>query len=55
MNWDDFSTDNIVRIVYEFISQNVPLSKKIVLIGHSMGTHISIKLAKNCLNQKSKD
>ncbi|KHC89634.1 hypothetical protein I503_00456 [Candida albicans SC5314] len=52
MNWDDFSTDNIVRIVYEFISQNVPSSKKIVLIGHSMGTHISIKLAKKLPQSK---
>ncbi|EMG46960.1 hypothetical protein G210_2770, partial [Candida maltosa Xu316] len=46
MTWEDFTTENIVNIVYEFVKQNVPEKKKVVLVGHSMGTHISIKLAK---------
>ncbi|KAI5953546.1 hypothetical protein KGF54_002918 [Candida jiufengensis] len=52
MNWDDFKTENIVNIVYEFILQQIPENKTIVLIGHSMGTHISIKLAKKLPHQK---
>ncbi|KAI5966542.1 uncharacterized protein KGF55_000851 [Candida pseudojiufengensis] len=52
MNWDDFKTENIVNIVYEFIMQKIPKNKTIVLIGHSMGTHISIKLAKKLPNSK---
>ncbi|CUM67622.1 uncharacterized protein PRCAT00005323001 [Priceomyces carsonii] len=48
MNWDDFSTDNIVKIVRQFTKQAIPADKKILLIGHSMGTHLAIKLAK-CL------
>lgn len=46
MAWQDFTTDNIVNIVYEFIQQNVPANKKVVLIGHSMGTHLAVKLGK---------
>ncbi|KAI3406360.2 hypothetical protein KGF56_000841 [Candida oxycetoniae] len=52
MTWHDFETDNIVNIVYEFISQQVSENKKLVLIGHSMGTHISIKLAKKLARGK---
>lgn len=52
MAWEDFETDKIVSIVYEFIQQQVPESKKIVLIGHSMGTHISIKVARKLPKHK---
>lgn len=52
MNWKDFTTDNIVNIVYEFIMQNVPEDKKVVLIGHSMGTHLSVKLGKKLPKNK---
>ncbi|RCK60490.1 Lipid droplet hydrolase 1 [Candida viswanathii] len=52
MKWEDFTTDNIVTIVYEFIQQQVPDNKKVVLVGHSMGTHISIKLAKKLPKHK---
>lgn len=46
MAWDDFKTDNIVEILYTWISQYIPKGKKLVIIGHSMGTHLTIKLVK---------
>ncbi|KAK6453993.1 uncharacterized protein RJT20DRAFT_131480 [Scheffersomyces xylosifermentans] len=52
MSWDDFKTENIVNIVYEFIQQNIPKEKKVVLIGHSMGTHLSVKVAAKLPKQK---
>ncbi|EGW35044.1 uncharacterized protein SPAPADRAFT_58177 [Spathaspora passalidarum NRRL Y-27907] len=52
MTWSDFTTENITNILYEFIKQQIPENKKIVLIGHSMGTHLSIKLAKKLPNHK---
>lgn len=45
MSWDDYSTDNIVTIIVEFIKQHIPSNKKIMLFGHSMGTHLLIKVA----------
>ncbi|WPK23673.1 hypothetical protein PUMCH_000915 [Australozyma saopauloensis] len=45
MAWLDFETDNIVLLIAAFIEQNVPLEKNFVLVGHSMGTHLLIKLA----------
>lgn len=45
MTWSDFETDNIVKIIHCFIQQNIPETKKVILIGHSMGTHLLIKLA----------
>ena len=44
MTWQDFEIDNVVNILYEFVIQNIPANKKVILIGHSMGTHLSIKL-----------
>ncbi|ODV80891.1 uncharacterized protein CANTADRAFT_47632 [Suhomyces tanzawaensis NRRL Y-17324] len=52
MSWEDFQTDNIVNIIYEFIRQNIAKGKRIVLIGHSMGTHLSIKVAKKLPSQQ---
>lgn len=52
MQWDDFQNENIVNIVYEFIQQQVPENKKIVLIGHSMGTNLSIKVARKLPKHK---
>ncbi|CAI5757958.1 unnamed protein product [Candida verbasci] len=46
MTYDDFKTDNIVSIIFEFIQQNIPENKKVVIIGHSMGTILSIKTAR---------
>lgn len=43
--WPDFTTDNIVQLIIAFIEQNIPDDKKIILIGHSMGTHLLIKTA----------
>lgn len=42
----DFSTNNIVSILYEYVNQQIPQGKKVILVGHSMGTHLSVKLAK---------
>lgn len=46
MQWNDFTTENIVNIICAFINQQIPLDKKVVLFGHSMGTHLSVKVAK---------
>lgn len=46
MSMDDFNTDNIVAIIHQFLRLAVPEDKKIVLVGHSMGTHLAIHLAK---------
>lgn len=46
MSWDDYKTDNIATIIIEFIQQQIPKSKKVILFGHSMGTHLLIKVAK---------
>lgn len=51
MAWLDFETDNIVKIIVAFIEQSIPKDKKVILIGHSMGTHLLIKVA-NKLEQK---
>lgn len=45
MAWLDFETDNIVKIIVAFIEQNIPREKKVILIGHSMGTHLLVKVA----------
>lgn len=45
MAWADFATKNIVAIIVEYIRQNIPEDKKVILIGHSMGTHLLIKVA----------
>ncbi|CAK9438384.1 uncharacterized protein LODBEIA_P26080 [Lodderomyces beijingensis] len=47
MAWQDFQTDNIVCIIKAFLTQELPQHKKLILIGHSMGTHICVKLAKS--------
>lgn len=44
MGWNDFKTDNIVKIIHAFVEQNIPENKNLLLIGHSMGTHLLIKL-----------
>lgn len=46
MSWDDYKTDNIVTILIEYIHQSIPKNKKVILFGHSMGTHLLIKVAK---------
>lgn len=45
LSWGDYAIDNIVTIIVEFIKQNIPNNKKIMLFGHSMGTHLLIKVA----------
>lgn len=45
MLWADFSTDSLVRILRQFIKQAVPPEKKVILVGHSMGTHLITRLA----------
>ncbi|KAG7660762.1 uncharacterized protein J8A68_005724 [[Candida] subhashii] len=52
LSWDDFTSDNVANIIYEFIIQQIPQDKKIVLIGHSMGTHLSIKVGKKLPKHK---
>lgn len=51
MSWEDFKTDNIVNIIFELIQQKIPAGKKIVIVGHSMGTHLSVKLARKLSKQ----
>lgn len=42
---DDFAIDNLVNIIIQFIRQFVPPNKKLIIVGHSMGTHLLIKLS----------
>ena len=48
----DFCTDNIIAILFRFIRLTVPEDKKIVFVGHSMGTHLAIHLAKRLPRNK---
>lgn len=52
MSWNDFSTGNIVDILIAYIEQNVDSNKKLVIVGHSMGTHLAIKLTKKLQERK---
>lgn len=45
MQQEDFTSDNITNLLISFIEQNVPLDKRLLLVGHSMGTHLSTKIA----------
>lgn len=45
MAWRDFATQNVVNVIVEYINQVVPPQKKLVLVGHSMGTHLAVKVA----------
>ncbi|KAG5421687.1 hypothetical protein I9W82_000779 [Candida metapsilosis] len=51
MSWEDFSTENITNIVHAFIRQQVP-EKRVILIGHSMGTHLAVNVAKKLPQHK---
>ncbi|KAK6463261.1 hypothetical protein DFJ63DRAFT_286737 [Scheffersomyces coipomensis] len=51
MAWDDFTTDNIATIVYEFIIQNIAKDKKVILIGHSLGTNLAIRVGRKLPKQ----
>ncbi|ODV93480.1 hypothetical protein PACTADRAFT_52057 [Pachysolen tannophilus NRRL Y-2460] len=43
MNWDDFKTDNLVDLLIHII--NIKRGKRnVILIGHSMGSHLAIKI-----------
>lgn len=46
MSDNDFTSDNIANIIVEFINQKIDPQKKIVLIGHSMGSHLSVRVIK---------
>lgn len=41
----DFNSDAAAAIVTAFISQNIPSGKKVVLVGHSMGCHLAVRVA----------
>ncbi|GMM30624.1 triacylglycerol lipase [Martiniozyma asiatica (nom. inval.)] len=43
IQFKDFSTDNIVNIIYGILLQKFP-NRRFIILSHSMGTHISIKL-----------
>lgn len=53
MTWGDFKTDSIVEILENILINDPKLkNRKVVILGHSMGTHIAIKLNRK-LNQTS--
>lgn len=43
--WEDYTTENLVLMIKQFIRQTVAPEKKIILVGHSMGTHLVTKTA----------
>lgn len=45
LSWEDYKTDNIVNLIMTVLETKFP-KRQIILIGHSMGTHISLQLAK---------
>ncbi|GMM34872.1 triacylglycerol lipase [Saccharomycopsis crataegensis] len=48
MTWEDFQTDRIVEILENVVMNDKKLqNRKLVLIGHSMGTHIVLKLSRS--------
>lgn len=49
---DDFTTENIVTIIIQFINQLVSPQKRILLVGHSMGTHLLVKVANRLQDSK---
>ncbi|EGV62391.1 hypothetical protein CANTEDRAFT_126271 [Yamadazyma tenuis ATCC 10573] len=48
----DFTSNNISVIITEFINQTIPPNKKVVLIAHSMGCHLSVRVAKKLPSSK---
>lgn len=46
MQWLDFATDSIVAVLVSFLQQHVPPHKKIILVGHLMGTHLAVQVAR---------
>lgn len=44
LSLEDFGTRSIVQIILRFIEQYIPANKKILFVGHSMGTHLCIKV-----------
>ncbi|CAN3355151.1 hypothetical protein DICA1_B06414 [Diutina catenulata] len=45
MAWSDYETDNLVELLRRWLGQVAP-GRKVVLVGHSMGTHLVVKLAR---------
>ncbi|GME68190.1 unnamed protein product [[Candida] boidinii] len=43
LKWQDFNTNSICELLSSVIMQKFP-NRKLIIIGHSMGTHISVKL-----------
>lgn len=43
--WGDYATENLVSMIKQFITQTVAPEKKVILVGHSMGTHLITKTA----------
>lgn len=53
MRWRDFTSDNVVELLVDIILGDSRLrGRKLVLVGHSMGTHLAIKLQRQ-LNRRS--
>lgn len=40
-----FSTPHIVALLKAYVEQHIPEGKRLLLVGHSMGTHLAVKLA----------
>ncbi|OWB60648.1 hydrolase activity protein [[Candida] boidinii] len=51
LNWQDFNTNSISELLSSVIMQKFP-NRKLIIIGHSMGTHISIKLINKLPKEK---
>lgn len=45
MSRDDFSSASVAAIIAAFITQSIPEGKHVVLVGHSMGCHLAVRVA----------
>ncbi|ODV86515.1 hypothetical protein CANARDRAFT_6980 [[Candida] arabinofermentans NRRL YB-2248] len=44
LTWEDYQTDCIVDVLYQILEYKFQGTRSFIIIGHSMGTHISLKL-----------
>lgn len=51
LTWSDFSTNNIVDLIYQILEQKFS-QRNFIFISHSMGTHITLRLLNKFENER---